>query len=779
MATIVKGTTKVDTITVTACSATVNAKTLSVAESDVTVSALGGDDTIKVTGGNVRKINAGAGADTITVSKGKGHIIHGNSGNDTITIGKNASTGITVYGDAGNDIMKASNSYKVTFYGGDEDDTLTGGKGADKLYGEAGADKLYGGAGNDKLYGQAGNDKLYGSSGNDTLSGGKGTDRLTGGAGKDTFVYADGGGKDTVADYMAGDDTLYISSGSISKTALANSNKDVVFTVGKGQVTLAGGAGKTISLKDSRGSYTMSKTKITLDKAFTGTITASKYLSTIKTLDGRKATKKVNLTGNAKNNTIYGGKAGGTIKGGAGKDTFILTSFTNKTKLTINQSGRTFGDMDILKLKNVKDTDVKYALKDDTLIITHENGGTISVTNWSSKALSEIQFADNISLTNFKINEILKNYKYRTITNSGKYKATDGNDKYIVYVNNTRLRTFSQSYESDGNDNSTFLENSSEEIINGFPVTKQITFNDIGVGGIDSLDVSEFGGSSEFYFEGKDFILPMLENAGDPSTGDDDTITKITLKDFGAKDRIFELQYLPEGYEPNYLIVNSEDTIQGTNGDDIIYVTKDGQSVFSNSGWTEEVYIYGYNNTIVTFSEDNEYASVLIRGGNSNVINANDAKNLVVSLDNSSGNTVTGASVFGSMSSNNRIYGSTGNDYISFTGDSTNNTIYCKAGDDHISVNTNGNKYYGGAGNDLFDIGWFCSTVGTDIIYDYEFGIDTLQVPDKDAIADSVVSGSDILLNLSNGGSVKIIGAATNGISILDSSTGKTFNPLN
>ena len=84
------------------------------------------------------------------------------------------------------------------------------------------------------------------------------------GSGKDTFVYADGGGNDTVTDYAAGDDTLYVSGGSISKTVLVNSN-DVKFTIGSGTVTLSGAAGSVVSLKDSRGSYTVSKTKITLN----------------------------------------------------------------------------------------------------------------------------------------------------------------------------------------------------------------------------------------------------------------------------------------------------------------------------------------------------------------------------------------------------------------------------------------------------------------------------------------------------------------------------------
>jgi Ca2+-binding RTX toxin-like protein len=301
---------------------TAAADILTVKHDQVTVTGAGGNDTIKITKGNRSNVSGGAGKDIITVSSGKSHTIHGNAANDTITIGKSAGTGIKVYGDTGNDTIKATNSYAVTFYGGDGSDTLTGGKGGDKLYGQAGADKLYGGAGNDTLSGGAGDDKLYGQAGTDTL---------TGGAGKDTFVYANGGGSDKITDYAAGYDTLQISSGSISKTALANSNKDLVFTIGSGNVILSEAAEKTISLKDSRGSYTVSNTAITLGSDFTGEIDATKYLSTVITIDGRNSVNTVNITGNAQDNVIYASKGGGTYKGGAGKDTIIISGSAKNT----------------------------------------------------------------------------------------------------------------------------------------------------------------------------------------------------------------------------------------------------------------------------------------------------------------------------------------------------------------------------------------------------------------------------------------------------------------
>jgi hypothetical protein len=97
------------------------------------------------------------------------------------------------------------------------------------------------------INGNAKNNTIYGGAGNNILNGGAGNDTLAGGAGKDTFVYANGQGNDTINDYVAGQDTLQILSGAISNTALANSDKDLIFTIGNGSITLQNAAAKAIS----------------------------------------------------------------------------------------------------------------------------------------------------------------------------------------------------------------------------------------------------------------------------------------------------------------------------------------------------------------------------------------------------------------------------------------------------------------------------------------------------------------------------------------------------
>ncbi|MDE5458607.1 calcium-binding protein [Bradyrhizobium sp. CSA112] len=187
-------------------------------------------------------INGGAGADVInggadndTLNGGAGaDVIHGGANDDALNSGAGIATATDqLYGDDGNDIIKASTgdtgalldggAGKDQLYGswvanvmngGDGNDYLSGGGGLDVMHGDAGDDQLkggpaatrmYGDDGNDSLQGGTGNELLYGGSGNDRLIGSGGNDYLAGGSGNDTFVFAAGFGKDTVADFQNSD----------------------------------------------------------------------------------------------------------------------------------------------------------------------------------------------------------------------------------------------------------------------------------------------------------------------------------------------------------------------------------------------------------------------------------------------------------------------------------------------------------------------------------------------------------------------------------------------
>jgi len=150
------------------------------ADSDLSINAQGGSDTIR-TGRGDDVVHAGSGNDNVFLGSGN-DVAHGAAGDDELV------------GLEGNDILR----------GGSGNDTLEGGFGVDQLYGGTGNDELWGGDGLDLLYGGSGNDKIFGDHddgptpgrdyidggyGNDTIIGGAKADNIWGGDSADTFVY--------------------------------------------------------------------------------------------------------------------------------------------------------------------------------------------------------------------------------------------------------------------------------------------------------------------------------------------------------------------------------------------------------------------------------------------------------------------------------------------------------------------------------------------------------------------------------------------------------------
>lgn len=82
----------------------------------------------------------------------------------------------------------------------------------DMINGRRGKDILTGGDGDDLIFGRAGADKLIGGAGNDRLIDGRGNDILTGGSGADVFVFHQDGQRDTITDFVKGEDLLDLSS---------------------------------------------------------------------------------------------------------------------------------------------------------------------------------------------------------------------------------------------------------------------------------------------------------------------------------------------------------------------------------------------------------------------------------------------------------------------------------------------------------------------------------------------------------------------------------------
>jgi Ca2+-binding RTX toxin-like protein len=169
-------------------------------------------------------LNGGSGRDTASYAGETGpvtvdmisNLVKTSTGTDTLVSIER------VHGSTGNDTM----------FGYDDSDPfdtretnaavdLCGLAGNDKVYGGAGSDHLEGNDGNDTLFGYYGNDRLLGGAGNDSVDGGDNSDMLIGGSGADKFgyhllayeydtpMYVDGG-KDTIKDFVHGQDKLSV-----------------------------------------------------------------------------------------------------------------------------------------------------------------------------------------------------------------------------------------------------------------------------------------------------------------------------------------------------------------------------------------------------------------------------------------------------------------------------------------------------------------------------------------------------------------------------------------
>ncbi len=228
----------------------------------------GGDDTVFDGLPVDLTLDAGAGNDLVSYGPGADKVyhavVHGGSGNDRLNVtgGEN-----TVYGDAGDDVIRADDTRTFdVLRGGDGNDSITVEQGGNNaLFGDNGNDTLNGGTGNDFLSGLAGNDSLSGGAGNDTLDGGTGAD-----------IFRGGGGSDT-ADYSHRTENLNITLDNVANDGAAGEHDNVMSDV----ENILGGSGN--------------------DK-----LTGNPFANL--------------LVGNSGNDTLYGGAGNDTLVGGGGRD---------------------------------------------------------------------------------------------------------------------------------------------------------------------------------------------------------------------------------------------------------------------------------------------------------------------------------------------------------------------------------------------------------------------------------------------------------------------------
>lgn len=217
-------------------------------EGQDTLSGDAGDDELNGGAGD-DTLNGGDGADRLDGGVGA-DAMSGGGGNDRYYVNDSGDTVVESTG-GGTDIVYSTVSFSLA----DDVEWLDLVGGNINGTGNAGANFIFGSAGDNVLSGGDGNDTLYGGFGNDILIGGAGADRMFGYAGDDTYYVDDAG--DQVSEYKVGYDTVIIADGVSSWSAATQSIEAITLADGHDGGEFFANAATAIRMIGAAGSETI------------------------------------------------------------------------------------------------------------------------------------------------------------------------------------------------------------------------------------------------------------------------------------------------------------------------------------------------------------------------------------------------------------------------------------------------------------------------------------------------------------------------------------------
>ena len=614
---------------------------------------------------------------------------------------------------------------------------------------------ITGTSGNDTITGGSGNDSFNGGAGDDFITGGSGNDTLTGGAGNDTFVCASDGGNDVITDYTAGEDVIRISKGRINNSYLDGS--DVVLNIGSSSVRVVNGAKKLITVGTTSSIYgtpvglvyNTANTAATLNNYFNGTLNASNYYSSVKTITAATRSNSVYIKGNAKANSIQGSKGDDTLYGGSGNDS--IYGNTGNDKL--------YGDAgnDFLNGGNGADT-LEGGKGNDTLtggigkdVFVYASGdGNDVITDYTAGQ-------DSISITGGSIiNSSIKGNDVILNIGSGSITVKNGKDKSITVVDSTGKST-SKPYRDTAtvtvtNSNSTVVTvDAGVLVVDASTRTKavKITGNSLantikggsgkdtisGGAGSDSI-IGNAGNDSLIGGTGADTLVggagkdTLTGGSGNDvfvyATGDgDDVITDYTA----GQDKI----KLTSGFIASASLTGSDVILNIGSGSITLKNAKNKAITVINSAGNSTSKVYPRPTSLTVTDSD---STTIVAESTIKTIDASTRTKAVKITGNSLANTIKGGS------GKDTISGGAGNDSI--IGNAGNDSLIGGAGADTLVGGTGKDTLTGGSGNDVFV---YKTGDGNDVITDY-----TAQ--DKLMITGSystLTSGNDVIITVGTG----------------------------
>lgn len=596
---------------------------------------------------------------------------------------------------------------------------------AEAINGTNGNDKIRGSDTADNIIGGAGDDSMWGYEGDDTLEGGKGRDLLEGGDGADTFVYALGGGNDTITDYEE-EDIIKFESGT---PKITTKGKHVIFTVGvgsqKGTVTVLNAKDdKIITWIDSDGLvHEYPQTVKTNEKNTAVTLTSSynkdsfdivEYseahehnYDNVTVIDASAVEQEIHVIGNGKANTITGGSQDDSIEGGKGND--VLSGGEGSDVFVYNKGD---GNDKILDYTNddtiqINDDYVKKITKSKDgkdYVITLNSKKTITLVDAADKIIS---WADSKGASVYP-NVIDVNDKGTAVTLKAEYTADTFDVTTYADFSETARTIDASAVDQD----IAIVGNKKNNVIIGADGNNTIE----GGKGNDTLT----GGSGKNVFvfnsgDGKNVITNY-------SSGDAIKVTSGTISASKSGSN-YVLSFSGGGSVT--LLNASKKYIKVVDDNGARYVPIDPLPVLKYSGENDGTVTIGKGYTDDTF-DVNEFESDF--AGKVFVINATAVKQDINIIGNKLANTITGSD------QNDTIEGGKGNDVLT-----------------------------GGEGSDVFvyNVG-----DGNDKILDYE-NEDSIQIA-GDTVTTISKSGDDYVMKLKSKQTITLVGAADKVISYED-----------
>ncbi|MBD3879064.1 MAG: hypothetical protein SR1Q5_05175 [Quinella sp. 1Q5] len=719
-------------------------------------------------GGSNVTIKGGAGKDSLVSWFGDSITIDGGDGNDYLKNYNGESKNVSMFGGKGNDTIK-NRSSQVTINGGSGNDSIdndgsnvsiNGGSGNDSIDNDGSNVSINGGSGDNSIYNDSSNVSINGGSGNDTIETYRYSNAL--------IKYNPSDGNDLITGFNS-DSTLQIGDGTATYSNKIVGN-DVIVTVGKGKITLAGAA-----------EYGWSNERINGKKTVT-------YLS--ENDDEYNPIDGDTIAALAGNDKIYNrGASSVSVHGGAGDD-FIESENvwdyqTNTEKLSENITLRGGDGNDTIDIGSGSLITVDGGTGKDYI---HNGANNVSINGGADHDTIE-NGGNNVTIAGGKGNDYVN-----TWGNVAAYVYSDGDDT----INNLnvfskivigKLKVTSLSKGDNGtatiylnNGGSIFLTNYWLDLnTNSIPTVSSMSK-------VPSLNVinNETSNSTIKGTNGKDVIYSSGAWNNDHHQG----IGKVTINARGGDDYIeiagSELSIV--GGEGNDIVQAdniSRSTIRGGNGKDSInvYNSDSGSNVSIDGGaGNDTIYsptnnstlrggegndtidsygfgvlfqytdgdgkdkIYGFNETSTLSIFDSSYSTkrsgdnIILTVGKGKIFlmgaaylsNVNITKGLT--LDNASAAKVTLASDVKDANASTRTKNIkiTGNALDnSIVGGSKNDTITGGNGEDYISGGAGNDKLYGGKGNDTLwgskgnDSLW--GNAGNDtFIYNYGEGKDVI-----------------------------------------------------